>query len=90
MTYLEKMKENLITQIKALDASEFEKLIGVLQGDYPVTGCPVDLSKMFSCDECRETYGNCPEEKDDCSKRFIILARILATLVVRGIVQNND
>lgn len=24
MTYLEKMKENLITQIKALDASEFE------------------------------------------------------------------
>lgn len=27
MTYLEKMKENLITQIKALDASEFEKLI---------------------------------------------------------------
>lgn len=90
MTYLEKMKENLITQIKALDASEFEKLIGVLQGDYPVTGCPGDLSKMFSCDECRETYGNCPEEKDDCSKRFIILARILATLVVRGIVQNND
>ena len=74
VTNLEKMKENLIKQIKALDASEFEKLIDVFQGDYPVTGCPVDLSKMFSCDECRKTYGDCPEEKDDCSKRFILYA----------------
>ena len=74
MTYLEKMKENLITQIKALDASEFEKLINVLQGDYPVNGCPVDLSEMFSCDECRETCGDCSEGKDCCSKRFILYA----------------
>lgn len=50
MTNLEKMKENLIKQIKALNVSEFEKLIDVFQGDYPVNGCPVDLSKMFSCD----------------------------------------
>lgn len=74
VTNLEKMKENLIKQIKVLNASEFEKLIDVFQGDYPVNGCPVDLSKMFSCDECRETYGDCPEEKDDCSKRFILYA----------------
>lgn len=74
MTNLEKMKENLIKQIKALNASEFEKLIDVLQGDYPVTGCPVDLSKMFSCDECRKTYGDCSEGKDCCSERFIFHA----------------
>ena len=74
MTYLEKMKENLSNQIKELNASEFEKLIDVLQGDYPITGCPLNLSEMFSCDECRETYGDCPEEKDDCSKRFIMHA----------------
>lgn len=54
MTNLEKMKEKLIKQIKALDASEFEKMIDVFQGDYPVTGCPVDLSEMFSCDEMPE------------------------------------
>lgn len=74
MTYLEKMKKNLINQIKELNASEFEKLIEILWGDYPITGCPLNLSEMFSCDECRETYGNCPEEKDDCSKRFILYA----------------
>lgn len=74
MTNLEKMKENLIKQIKALDASEFEKLIDTLQGDYPNVGYPLNLSEMFSCNECRETYGDCPEEKDDCSKRFIMHA----------------
>ena len=74
VTNLEKMKENLINQINELDASEFEKLIEILRGDYSITGCPLNLSEMFSCDECRETYGNCPEEKDDCSKRFIMHA----------------
>ena len=74
MTNLEKMKENLINQINELDASEFEKLIEILRGDYSITGCPVDLSEMFSCDECRETYGDCSEGKDCCSERFILHA----------------
>ena len=74
MTNLEKMKESLIKQIKELSASEFEDLVEILQGDYSVDGCPLDLSEMFSCDKCRETYGDCPEEKDCCSERFIMHA----------------
>ena len=50
MTNLEKMKENLINQINELDASEFEKLIEILRGDYSITGCPLNLSEMFSCE----------------------------------------
>ena len=72
MTNLEKMKENLIQQIKTVDSSEFEKLIETLWGNYPITGCPLDLSEMFPCDECREIYGDCPEEKDCCTERYIL------------------
>ena len=38
MTNLEKMKNILIEQINGMDATEFEKLLGLFDGIYPDEG----------------------------------------------------
>ena len=72
MTNLEKMKNILIEQINGMDASEFEKLLGLFDGIYPDEGLDsLDLSGIFDCAACKKEYGTCYEDDEDrCSRRF--------------------
>ena len=68
MNNLEKMKQDIISQIEKMGVKEFEKLMDILVecNDEEI----FDISRMFTCDFCRKKYGKCTEEKDECSGRF--------------------
>ena len=69
MNNLERMKQSIISQINNMDAEGFRKFSELLQGNYPPENI-IDLSEIFSCDDCKEKYGECSEEFE-CPDRFV-------------------
>ena len=66
---LKKMKENIISQIQAMDVEKFEKLVDLFQ-DYDEYDL-IDVSELFVCNKCREKYGECDDIiSKTCSERF--------------------
>lgn len=77
MTNLQAMKQNIFEQIQNMNATEFYNLVNLLSGDYsPDAVNHMDLTHMFSCDKCREVYGDCEDDDDSkiCLERFIKVA----------------
>lgn len=68
MNNLEKMKQNIISQIQAMDIAKFEQLIDLIDDDI------FDMSELFTCEKCRKRYGSCTPNGDCsvevCSERF--------------------
>ena len=71
MTNLDKMKQNIISQITSMDAETFLDFINVLQGQY-IEDQIVDFSEIFRCQECKQLFGQCPNAATDklCIDRF--------------------
>ena len=71
MTNLDKMKQNIISQITSMDAETFLDFINVLQGQY-IEDEIVDFSEIFRCQECKQLFGQCPNAATDklCIDRF--------------------
>lgn len=73
MNNLEKMKEELVKRIQNMDCNEFEILV------YELLESEVNIDSenfLFTCEKCREKYGECKSEykdnisAEDCSERF--------------------
>lgn len=83
MTNLDKMKENVIEQIKEMGIEEFENLLNCCDsfnvGEYSVFNC----ENIFPCTACREFFGYCGEENHDagynCLGQFEKYARMEVT-----------
>lgn len=83
MTNLDKMKENVIEQIKEMGIEEFENLLNCCDsfnvGEDSVFNC----ENIFPCTACREFFGYCGEENHDagynCLGQFEKYARMEAT-----------
>lgn len=71
MTNLDKMKQNIISQITLMDVETFLDFINVLQGQY-IEDKIVDFSEIFRCQECKQLFGQCPNAATDklCIDRF--------------------
>ena len=69
MTNLDRMKENIIDQIKNMNTEQFEQLAVHLQECETI---PLDMSDIKFCDICRKEFANCPENDclSLCSQRF--------------------
>ena len=66
MNNLERMKQDVISQINAMDIYQFERLTDMLKEEEIF-----DLSNIFQCKDCRRIYGDCSEiEERVCTKRF--------------------
>lgn len=73
MKNIDKMKRNIIEQIENMTVEQFEDFTDMLTGDYNFENSPVDMSGIFGCNNCKETYGKCPEDTYDnqiCGDRF--------------------
>lgn len=73
MNNLEKMKEELVKRIQDMDCNEFEGLKDELLESEVI----IDSERfLFTCDKCREKYGECKSEykdnisAEDCLERF--------------------
>lgn len=83
MTNLDKMKENVIEQIKEMGIEEFENLLNCCDsfnvGEDSVFNC----ENIFPCTDCREFFGYCGEENHDagynCLGQFEKYARMEVT-----------
>lgn len=83
MTNLDKMKENVIEQIKEMGIEEFENLLNCCDsfnvGENSVFNC----ENIFPCTACREFFGYCGEENHDagynCLGQFEKYARMEVT-----------
>ncbi|SCJ62239.1 Uncharacterised protein [uncultured Eubacterium sp.] len=83
MTNLDKMKENVIEQIKEMGIEEFENLLNCCDsfnvGEDSVFNC----ENIFPCTACREFFGYCGEENHDagynCLGQFEKYARMEVT-----------
>lgn len=69
MTNLDRMKENIIDQIKNMNTEQFEQFAVHLQECETI---PLDISDIRFCDICRKEYASCPENDclSLCSQRF--------------------
>lgn len=81
MNNLEKMKQDVISQIEKMDAKTFEKFTELLKGNYNTSTKVIDLSGIFQCKDCRKKYGDCPDLEDKCSERFEQYAMIDNSLI---------
>lgn len=64
MNNLKRMKSQIISKIEQMDCSEFE----IFTDELVESKIKFDSDSLFTCDKCRETYGDCKSEhKDDCS-----------------------
>lgn len=70
MNNLEKMKQDVISQIEKMDVKEFEKLMDILMECYEANEKILDVSNLFTCEHCRDKYGKCSSEMNECSSRF--------------------
>ena len=77
MNNLEKMKSQIIKKIEQMDVKEFEIFTYMLEDMLEESNIKFDKSVLFTCDQCREKYGNCNSDgnEDDyrteiCSERF--------------------
>lgn len=70
MNNLEKMKQDIISQIEKMNVKEFERLMDILVECDEANEKILDVSNLFTCDYCRKTYGKCSNESDECSSRF--------------------
>lgn len=70
MNNLEIMKQNVVSQIEKMNTKEFEKLMNILLECHEFNQEVLDISCLFTCDECRKKYGNCSMEANECSSRF--------------------
>lgn len=83
MTNLDKMKENVIEQIKEMGIEEFENLLNCCDsfnvGEDSVFNC----ENIFPCTACCEFFGYCGEENHDagynCLGQFEKYARMEVT-----------
>lgn len=83
MTNLDKMKENVIEQIKEMGIEEFENLLNCC-GSFNVGEDSVfNCENIFPCTACREFFGYCGEENHDagynCLGQFEKYARMEVT-----------
>lgn len=71
MNNLEYMKQTITNQISAMTADEFYDFVFLLS-EHPADSDSynLDLSKIFSCKDCKDTYGQCPDKSFLCIDRF--------------------
>ena len=68
MKNIDKMKQNIISQIKNMSIEKFERLMDVLTAEEDM----IDISGLFGCKKCRKIY-NCSEsdiDAEECSRKF--------------------
>lgn len=73
MTNFERMKENLISQIKSLNLEQLETIIDAIDNNLHTFPCKVfDKKGLFTCSACRHVYGECSTHgnPEECSERF--------------------
>ena len=72
MNNLEKMKSQIIKKIEQMDCDEF----GMFTDELAESVIDFDVDSLFTCEKCREKYGECNSGDeydcniDICSKRF--------------------
>lgn len=79
MTNLDRMKQNIITQIIAMDTETFRDFIDLFQEQYTKNKI-IDCSEMFLCSDCKKLFGQCTDKDTDqfCIERFEKYANIVA------------
>lgn len=73
MTNFERMKENLISQIKSLNLEQLETFIDAIDDNLHTSPCEVFTTEgLFTCGACRYVYGECSTHgtPEECSERF--------------------
>lgn len=83
MTNLDKMKEDVIEQIKEMDVEEFENLLNYCDSFNADEEGIFNCKNLFTCKACREFFGYCGEENHDagynCLGQFAKYARMEVT-----------
>ncbi len=72
MENIDKMKQDIITQIESMSVEKFEKFTNVLIGSTDMEDGLIDTSALFDCKKCQKLYG-CSEKDDnynECSEKF--------------------
>lgn len=75
MKKIDEMKMAIINQIKNMDTETFLELQDTLIDFRAELEPTLDLSFVFTCNQCRKLYGDCKEddesgEPEECIKRF--------------------
>jgi hypothetical protein len=68
MTNLEYMKQSIFNQINAMTTEDFYSFMYLLADNNDSNS--LDLSGMLTCDDCKNTYGPCPDQSYLCVERF--------------------
>lgn len=73
MKNIDKMKEALISKIKDMSIEEYQKINDFLGEQYDYDPESVDKNMIFSCNDCKNTFGNCPDDEKlrECHQRFV-------------------
>ena len=83
MTNLDKMKENVIEQIKEMGIEEFENLLNCCDSFNVGQDSVFNCENLFPCTACRDFFGYCGEENHDagynCLGQFEKYARMEVT-----------
>lgn len=78
MTNLEYMKQSIFNQINAMTTEDFYSFMYLLADNNDSNS--LDLSGMLTCDDCKNTYGPCPDQSYLCMDRSVVL--LFLTLLV--------
>lgn len=75
MTKLDEMKKYIVDQIMEMDTGKFLAFQDTLIDFRTELEPTLDLSFVFTCDQCRKLYGNCKKNNENCDageciKRF--------------------
>lgn len=78
MTNLEKMKDDIIQQIKNMSSEQYHEFLATISEHYnPETnesGIEIDLSAQFLCPDCATKYG---DEDDECGSKGLCVVRFI-------------
>lgn len=70
MNNADRMRAELSAQMLKLTLEQLYKLINTAEELEPDDNV-IDLGNLFTCEKCREKYGECGEEARDCENRFL-------------------
>lgn len=75
MTRLDEMKQNIVEQIKSMDADIFHDFLELLSADYTFKkediSKMIDISEIYNCNDCSRLYG----ETEDCGEQRLCKVR---------------
>lgn len=70
MNNADRMRAELSAQMLKLTLEQLYKLINTAEELEPDDNV-IDLGNLFTCEKCREKYGECGEDTRDCESRFL-------------------